>query len=216
MDNWIKPLPKHTKMDYYECYAKIVLEKIYPNEFINLKLKDKPDLQTEDGKYGIEVTNAIDERQRRAESVYSNISYEKVRNIQKSLDIIEKCGCRLVDGVLVGRPGKDSFELILESFNIKLNLLNGEGYSHFEKNCLFVFSDILADDIMIIDAIQDMQKIQMNKKRNFCKVFVLVSEYCYSLDLYSGTYQAFYIPSDVQFGQASKVHKLVEEYEKKI
>ena len=40
-----KPLPDHTKVDYYECLAKLILEKMFPNEFENLEILDKPDLQ---------------------------------------------------------------------------------------------------------------------------------------------------------------------------
>lgn len=40
-----KPLPKHTNLDYYECYAKVVLEDMCPNQFSDLDILDKPDLQ---------------------------------------------------------------------------------------------------------------------------------------------------------------------------
>lgn len=32
-----EPLPKHTKVDWEECYAKVVLEKIYKDEFSRKK-----------------------------------------------------------------------------------------------------------------------------------------------------------------------------------
>ena len=28
-----RPLPSHTKLDYDECYAKIVLEKFFPDQY---------------------------------------------------------------------------------------------------------------------------------------------------------------------------------------
>lgn len=31
----------HTKLDYWECYEKVVLEYIFPNEFKNIEIKDK-------------------------------------------------------------------------------------------------------------------------------------------------------------------------------
>lgn len=39
-------LPKHTKLDYHECYAKIVLEEICTNEFNELEISDKSDIQS--------------------------------------------------------------------------------------------------------------------------------------------------------------------------
>ena len=39
-----KPLPCHTRLNYDECYAKIILETFFPELFHNLEIKDKPDL----------------------------------------------------------------------------------------------------------------------------------------------------------------------------
>ena len=40
-----KPLPRHTRLDYDECYAKLVLEKFFPDEYKKLELSDRPDLR---------------------------------------------------------------------------------------------------------------------------------------------------------------------------
>lgn len=37
---------KHTKLDYHECYAKIVLEEICTNEFNELEISDESDIQS--------------------------------------------------------------------------------------------------------------------------------------------------------------------------
>ena len=50
------PLPDHTKLDYYECVAKITLEDLFPDRYQDLKVLDKPDLQGKE--IGIEVTKA--------------------------------------------------------------------------------------------------------------------------------------------------------------
>lgn len=80
-----EPLPDHTNKDYYECYAKVVLEELYPEQFVNLKIEDKPDLQTNDGEWGVEVTNSMDRDQLNAESLYLKITYNKVRNEKGAL-----------------------------------------------------------------------------------------------------------------------------------
>ena len=41
------PLPRHTKYDWEECYAKVVLETLVKDRVNNLKIKDKPDLQND-------------------------------------------------------------------------------------------------------------------------------------------------------------------------
>lgn len=209
-----EPLPSHTTKDYWECYAKVVLEELYCEEFSDLLLKDKPDIQDISGKFGIEVTLAIDRDQIRAESIYTQISYNNNVHDEKGLlKTIEKCGCKLENGILVGKPGKDSFDLILSAFDGKLNKLNGKEYKYFKKNCLFIFSDILANDRMLMKAIEDMQQKQKNSEKQFYKVFVLVPGYCYCLNLCRSSYGIHQIESRTQCIQAIKARELVEKYE---
>ena len=59
-----KPLPKHTKLDYYECYALLTLRELFPNKYRDLRLKDKPDLQGTI--IGIEVTIADNQNHQEA------------------------------------------------------------------------------------------------------------------------------------------------------
>ena len=70
-----KPLPCHTKLDYDECYAKIILETFFPELFHNLEIKDKPDLIDTQHKIGIEVTNATSKKEREILSLSSRIKY---------------------------------------------------------------------------------------------------------------------------------------------
>lgn len=209
-----EPLPRHTTKDYWECYAKVVLEEIYSEEFSDLKLRDKPDIQDSIGKCGIEVTKAIDSQQTQAESVYTQISYDNnVHDKKALLKTIEECGCKLENGILVGKPGMDSFDLILSAFDGKSNKLNGGGYTDFKWNYLFVFSDILANDRMLMKAIEDMKQMQKNSEKQFCKVFVLVPGYCYCLNLCESSYEIHKIDSRTQSIQAIRARELVEKYE---
>ena len=59
-----KPLPDHTKLDYDECCAKLILEELFSKRYGQLTLADKPDLQG-DG-VGIEVTIANDPKMQEA------------------------------------------------------------------------------------------------------------------------------------------------------
>ena len=213
INNWIEPLPKHTKLDYYECYAKIVLEELYPEQFVNLRIKDKPDLQSQDNDCGVEVTIAIDRNELQSEKLYTDITYNRVRDKVKALKIIEQCGYEVENGILHGKTSIDSFDLIMASFDNKLNKLNGKGYKYFNKNFLFVFSYIYADDEMIKDAIIYMQNKQLDKQRQFDKVFVLVPGYLYCLNLYKGNYEIKRIQFIHQSSQADRARELVETYE---
>lgn len=214
MNNWTEPLTKHTKLKYEECYAKVVLEELYPEEFVNLQIKDKPDLQTKDEEFGVEVTIAEDKDQLRAESIYTDINYNKIHNKTRALEVIKKCGCKLEGGILSGKSGTDSFNLILSAFENKLEKLKEKDYIYFKWNCLFVFSSISANERMIIDAVKDMQQMQIGIVRQFHKVFVLVPGYCYCLNLYLGSYEIHPIESRLQSVQANKARKIVEAYDK--
>lgn len=163
INNYIEPLPKHTKFDYYECYAKIVLEKFYPEQFINIKIKDKPDLQSQYDNFGVEVTRAIDRMELQAENLYSDITYNRVRDKVNSLKTIDKYGYKIENGILYGKGSINSFDLIFKAFDNKLNKLNGKGYKNFNRNFLFVFSYIYASDEMIKAAIIHMQNKQLDK-----------------------------------------------------
>lgn len=208
MYNFIEPLPDGLRKKYYECYAKVVLEEFYPEEFIDLKSKDKPDLQMENGQRGIEVVVSEDKKQLEAESLYSKIEYNKIRNKENSIKRIEKIGSIYKDGILFS-SGKDSFDLIFKSFSDKLDKLNRGGYANFNLNYLFSHSSIIADDAMIEEAIQLMQEIQKSKKRKFYKVFVLGTRALYCLDLYNDCYEIKPIDSKLQFNQSCKARLLV-------
>lgn len=213
MINWTEPLPKHTKLDYYECYAKVVLEELFPTEFIDIEIDDKPDLKMKNGKYGVEVTRSVDIDSIKADELYTDISYNRVRNESRAIEEIEKCGCTFENGFLIGKTGTDSFDLILESFEKKLNKLQ-KNYEEYKRNCLFIFSDIYANDRMIDDAIKIMKQKQINSEKKFDKVFILVPGYCYSLDLRIYSHEVYRIEYNVQVNQADKARELVEKYKK--
>lgn len=214
MSKWTRPLKEHTKLDYWECYAKIVLEDIYPKDFKGIEIKDKPDLQMKNGEYGVEVTNSRDREQINAEKLYAKVVYNIARDKEGAIKEIRKCGCNPTEYGMQGKPGKDSFELILRAFNKKLKKLNSGNYKIFNKNCLFVFSDILANDRMIKDALAEMQHRQLNSRLKFYKVFVLVPGECYILNLFNSKYSISVIEDITQSHQSRKAREIVEEYEK--
>lgn len=206
------PLPDSLRKYYDEFYAMIVLEHVNPDEFLKLEKMEQPDLQSSDGKWGIEVTIAIDKDKIESENVYSKLSYDLVRNNSKAEQKIKKCGCTLKNGILIGKPSTSSFDLIINSFNKKLDLLNGNKYKDFKYNCLFVFSYIHASDIMISNAIQQMQQLQINFNKKFHEIFVLVPGYFYVLNLSSGSFKVHRIDSKTQSLQAIKARNLTINY----
>lgn len=193
-----KPLPDHTRLDYHECLAKIVLETLFPNVFMDLELKDKPDLQNTETGIGVEVTRGINPIQERNENLITKMAYGQIRNKEKAIKTINssykprsivingkeiKEPDRYYNGMLVGIPERDSFDLIFEAFKRKVCKFNKGGYIVYLHNYLFVYSDILADQEMIDKVIIQMNVFQEKYERKFQQVFVYVPSYLYILNL---------------------------------
>lgn len=210
MFNFKEPLADSLNTKYYEYYAKVVLEELYPEEFIDLELKDKPDLQMKNEQRGIEVVVSKDKKDLESESLYSKIEYNVIRNKDRAIKKIKENGNSYNEGVLDGRTGTDSFYFVFESFNNKINKLNGGGYTNFKWNYLFTFSDIYADGRMIKEAIRKMQQIQEGKESKFYKVFVLVPEEVYCLDLFNDCYEIKPIDYALQSKQTCMARVLAE------
>lgn len=94
-----KPLPPHTKLNYYECYAKVILENLFPDEYKDLKIADKPDLVNETTKVGIEVTSAIPQKHREAVQLWSMIPYVSPEQAEHDKERMKQLGVEYQGGV---------------------------------------------------------------------------------------------------------------------
>lgn len=207
---WDKPLPRHTKLDYYECYGKIVLEGLFPDKFINLKILDKPDLQSVCGNIGIEVTRAVRAEDIESERLYSELIYKQVKNEQKAIKRIEKNGSSICEYCLIGKPSNDTFDLIKKSFENKLNKINYGDYKEIKENYLFVFSEILANEPMLFDALETFIDMQRNMIKKFVEIFVLVPGELYRFKLNKNEFRIYKISSDEQRTHSNAARELVE------
>lgn len=206
-----KPLPPHTKLDYYECYAKIVLEDLFPSAFSELLLKDKPDLQDIQNQVGIEVTIAETRETMETQRLYSTLhdadDITKLRKIER----IEQCGAIYAEGILFGPNGTDDFILINHAINEKTKKLQKSEYGKFNEYHLFVFSSILASDDMLRDELNYLRQIEASKC--FKRIYINVPEEVWCFDLIANTYAVFSIAADRQSGWAKRARKMVEDGE---
>lgn len=206
-----KPLPPHTKLDYWECYAKIVLEELLPEKFTNLMLADKPDLQDNDGCVGVEVTRAENPKQIEAESLYSTLHYKNEKKKVHDIDRIEKLGARVHDCFMIGITSNDSFGLINLAIDSKCKTLLKGGYKEFDEYHLFLFSPIHAVDYMLQEELQYL--IAENIGKFYSVIYVLVPGGMYCFDVTTNEYKVFDIDSNMQHRQATKARQMVEEGE---
>lgn len=63
--------------NFYEIFAKISLQNVFPDEFSNLILSDRPDLIDDTRKLGIEVTYATNEKEERLNAYYQDSLFGK-------------------------------------------------------------------------------------------------------------------------------------------
>ena len=85
-------LPPHTKLSYDECYAKLILEKFFPNKYENLQLSDKPDLRDLKHNIGIEVTSAIPKEEQEALNLAAMIPYVDEQAQERRRKRLKKMG----------------------------------------------------------------------------------------------------------------------------
>ena len=207
-----KPLPPHTKLDYWECYAKIVLEELFPEKFCNLFLADKPDLQDSNGYVGIEVTRAENPKQLEAERLYSTLHYKNENQKAYAIERIKKLGAKVHDGFMMGIKGSDDFERINNAIKTKCETIAKDGYELFDEYHLFIFSSIYAVDYMLQEELQYLITEDIGKF--YRVIYVLVPDGMYCFDLTINGYKVFDIDSNMQHKQATKARQMVEEGEK--
>lgn len=90
MNNRNEPFQGRLATRYWEYYARVVLEELFPEEFSNMEIKEKPDLQRNDGQLGVEVTIVRDKKQLEAESLYTTVCYNMARDKVGALANIKK------------------------------------------------------------------------------------------------------------------------------
>ena len=74
---------EHEKYRYEECYAKILLERVYPEMYTDLSILDKPDLQNDVLQLGVEVTSAVPSYLREAKACWikaNNTNDKKIKS----------------------------------------------------------------------------------------------------------------------------------------
>ena len=206
-----KPLPQHTKLDCWECYAKIVLEELLPEQFCDLCLADKPDLQDKDGCVGVEVTIAENPKQLEAERLYSTLYYKNEKEKAYAIERIEKLGAKVHDGFMMGIKESDSFERINNAIKTKCETIAKGGYEPFDEYHLFMFSSIYAVDYMLQEELQYL--ITEDISKFYRVIYVLVPGGMYCFDLIKKDYTVFDINSNMQHKQAIKARQMVVEGE---
>lgn len=156
---------------YMEEAARHTLHHICGFSLDDLECRDKPDLQSKNGKFGIEVVQDVyaneRERQRFVETIwgkpYEEIAPKKVQRLERGGGSLRtKDG--IINGASLGETSSDPSHLI-KTVKKKIDLINKGGYKEFKRYGLYVFVETTFIDEnfksfvqQVIDVVAEYQK----------------------------------------------------------
>ena len=159
---------------FFERYARVSLEKLLDEGFAALLNKDRPDLQSADGRsIGIEVTRAMPESKEAADTMLKEMA--GMRPVKSAgvesgdLDsmLASGYGYGLDDGQYVGSREYDYWSLALPMRRIIENKVSKAGngfYGEFELLALYVFSKDALSDSEVADIMDFTMNLQSENK----------------------------------------------------
>lgn len=220
-----KPLPRHTRLDYDECYAKLVLEKFFPDEYKNLELSDRPDLRDNARNIGIEVTSAYPPGMQEALSLFSSMEGRNEKGKAKGVKQLQKRGYNYtengMDGPLfsysiIGNEYPDieqaMFSPVIDAVRIKLNKLNEGSYADLRQYNLFIQTEPKIDDWMPPKIMERLLTLSHREKR-YSVIYVLAVTDLLIFDVESQTWTRLKTGPKL-YGLGDKARAMVEEGEK--
>ena len=218
-----EPLPPHTRLSYDECYAKLILEKFFPNKYENLQLSDKPDLRDLKHNIGIEVTSAIPKEEQEALNLAAMIPYVDEQAQERRRKRLKKMGYRYTKYGMAHPPESYRYDGDFNDVNIKdtpckrfleaYEAAVQAGYTNI--NDLYVYSEEVIDSWMIPKLIQAVNSINVGVKKyryiyfvTLCEILVFDTEHdeCAGIDIAGGRKLD---------GLGEKARKIVEAGEKR-
>ena len=159
---------------FFERYARVSLEKLLDEGFRVLRNKDRPDIQSADGRsIGIEVTRAMPETKEAADTMLKEMA--GIRPVKSAgvesgdLDsmLASGYGYGLDDGQYVGSREYDYWSLALPMRRIIENKVSKAGngfYGEFESLALYVFSKDALSDSEVADIMDFTMNLQSENK----------------------------------------------------
>ena len=148
---------------FFERYAHQTLRKFLGHEYDDLVNRDRPDLQSPDGRsFGIEVTRAMEETQAAAEQLLDNMSgLTQMKAQEDDLEryIMNGYSYGLNLGKLISPSESRYWSMALPMKRIldsKVSKMTSGFYGDFEQSGLYVFCK---DDITIADVIGAYRRV---------------------------------------------------------
>ena len=185
------------KLRWEECFAKLVLEKVFPDRFYQLSIADKPDLQSSVLDVGIEVTTAIPKAEKEKDHLFSQLTHGTgtPEQIERNKDRIRQLGGEYDDrGLMFSWIGYRDLNRIYSALEEKLKKLNGGGYHPFAKQYIFITDTNAIKDEKMSEIHSELCKRQEQFTVKFDSVFIyLYGRVLIEFDITSGNNHRYII-----------------------
>ena len=169
-----KPLPDHTKIDYDECCALLILKELFPDRYSTLVLSDNPDLQGLN--VGVEVTIADSKNHLEVLNNWVKAyNCENDKEREKHIERMEQLGVPYTGGVQAWPGYSPSLEEIKEAVNRKVAKLKNGNYKPFTIYELFIFTNTWMYDDRVKDAQQFFK--DNNAYESYERIYILEKGY---------------------------------------
>ena len=193
-----------------EYFAKVVLEKCFPEKFIDLKISDKPDLRS-GSDIGIEVTNCMPKEAVEAFNLWHRVDKQGeqtspriLERLEQLKDIVHLEGnqliweqCSYVDGDIDNSPIKEFVKAVANKVE-RLNSVNAN-YAEMKSYELFVNSTIDISSFNQIYAILTRILELNNRLKKFDNIHLItINQKLFTFDLANSTFQVKYLYSRLE------------------
>ena len=186
---------------FFERYAKLTLETILGVKYSDLINRDRPDLQTDDGRIGIEVTRALKESKVEAIKLLNEMAVAEVKNIS---GLTEKHGMEYVYGLVdVDSVGTEEYRYWFEASSLKRvienkvkKVVNGF-YGDFKEFGLYIFTkdDVTPNDLLA--AMKFTMDLQAESRQQFQTLYISEVQNLYVCDIPTLSYKQYPISEEL-------------------
>ena len=204
LPDYCKPAPKHPKFRYEECYAKYLLEYLYPTIYSDLLIQDRPDIYDGKNDIGIEVTEAVEQDFKEAHELWLDLPQKAPEGQEKSIKRMEKLGYPYT-GIIQSWPcqcldkgiDSDVFEPIFTSYIKKLKRLNDGTYKLCKSYYLVLLLNCSFRTDWYTDCYRRMKELETEYGETYEKIYMQSGSYVIELDFKTDTIQKYSISAEM-------------------
>ena len=171
---------KHNDGCWYEIFALSTLQVVFPLEFNNLTLSDRPDLIDFNNHLGIEVVHPVDEKHEMLDSYYHNYLHGKTlgeispKGLEKfksnSYDIMLDSQNKTVCAYKTPYKPFD-MQIIFSVIDKKMKKLNSNLYKYSNNIALFLEMSMCSSDIVDYSVAKNILTYIKNIEPNYTLVY---------------------------------------------